>query len=259
VLISKLCFAIAHLLFVALGSVVIVRSAHFSVAEWLPLLLGAVLVTSGILTFFVLQKNGKLGIVLRWLVAKNIGGAPLKKAAGVLTAVDDELQSFYRDRRRDMYGAIGWHLLGYSTGIIPTWYFLERVHPPAAVSIAATAWFLGMCFDLLTFAIPLNAGSLEGSRVLALKVLGYPAPVGMAYGIALRAGQTLWAITGLGLRASLGTVAKNPSGQIFSSRERNRHPHQGVSTDWPNGRQPVFQTMEESERTSGEQNGQATH
>ena len=262
VLISKLCFAVAHLLFVALGAVVIVRGAHFTVLQWLPLLLGGALVTLGILTFFLLQKHGKLGIVLRWLAARNLGGAPMKKVALVLTEVDGQLQAFYRDRRRDMYCAIGWHLVGYSLGIIPTWYFLERVHPPAAVSIAATAWFLGMCFDLLTFAIPLNAGSLEGSRVLALKVLGYAAPVGMAYGIALRAGQTLWAVAGLGLRASLGTPAKNPRGEIKDLPERNpfRDPaRDGSSTDWPGARAPGLQSVEENTATSMEKNGREAH
>jgi len=237
ILIGKLCFALAHLLFVALGAVFIVRSAHFSMLEWLPLLLGGVIVASGILAFFLLQKHGKLGIVLRWLTAKNFGGAPLRKAASALSAVDEQLRAFYRDQRGDMYLAIGWHLIGYSVGIIPTWYFLERVHPPAAVWIAASAWFLGMCFDLLTFAIPLNAGSLEGSRILALNVLGYAAPVGMAYGVALRAGQTLWAVAGLGLRATFGTLPK----QLASQRT------------------PVIPAAEKNMTTSMEENEQATH
>jgi hypothetical protein len=259
VLISKLCFAIAHLLFVALGSIVIVRSVHFTMLQWIPMLLGGVLVTSGIFTFFILQKNGKLGTLLRWLASKNIGGTPLKKAANVLTAVDGELQSFYRDRQRDMWCAIGWHLLGYLIGIIPTWYFLERVAPPAAVSIAATAWFLGMAFDLITFAVPLNAGSLEGTRVLALKVLGYAAPVGMAYGIALRAGQTLWAIAGLGLRATFGTVVKNPSGEIVYSRDRNKSHRDNSANDWPNQGRPVFQTAGKGAGPSVGKNGHTNH
>lgn len=259
VLISKLCYAIGHLLFVALGAIVIVRSAHFTMLEWLPMVLGAVMVTSGILAFFLLQKHGKLGTLLRWLASKNLGGAPLKRAAAVLTTVDEELRLFYHDRRRDMYVAIGWHLVGYSTGIIPTWYFLERVHPPAAISVAAAAWFLGMCFDLLSFAVPMNAGSLEGSRVLALKVLGYTASVGMAYGIAQRAGQTLWAITGLGLRASFGTAAKNPSAEIVYSGERNHLPRGGASADWPDRREPMLQTIEKRTGTPAEKNGDIHH
>ena len=61
-----------------------------------------------------------------------------------------------------------------------------------------------MCFDLLTFAVPLNAGSLEGSRVLVLNFLGYAPGAGMTYAIALRLGQTFWGIVGLGVRATFG-------------------------------------------------------
>ncbi len=205
VLIGKVCFACAHLLFVALGAIVVVRHVHLAPLEWLSLLLSAGLVSAGILSFLLLQKYGKLGALIRWLVARNIGGQPLKKAASILTTVDQQLLAFYRDRPRDMCAAIGWHLLGYSLGIIPTWFFLLWLQPPAAFSIAATIWFLGMGFDLLTFAVPLNVGSLEGSRILALKFLGYAPHLGMTYGIALRFGQMFCATTGLVFYALFAT------------------------------------------------------
>ncbi len=209
VLIGKVCFAMAHLLFVALGTVVVVRSVHLSVMEWVSLLVSGLLVGAGILTFFLLQKHGKLGALIRWLVAKNLGGPPLRKAAAMLTSVDGELQAFYRDRPGDMVRAMGWHLIGYSIGIIPTWFFLHTLHPSAPFAAAATIWFLGMCFDLLTFAVPLNAGSLEGSRVLVLNFLGYAPGAGMTYGIALRLGQMFWGIVGLGVRATFGAAKHN--------------------------------------------------
>jgi hypothetical protein len=206
VLIGKVCFAMAHLLFVALGTLVILRSVHFSTVEWVSLFVSGLLVASGILTFFLLQKYGKLGGLIRWLVARNIGGRPLKKAASVLTAVDGELQAFYRDRPWDMVRAMGWHLIGYAIGIIPTWFFLHSIRPSAPFAAAATIWFLGMCFDLLTFAVPLNAGSLEGSRVLVLNFLGYAPGAGMTYGIALRLGQMFWATVGLVARVTFGAA-----------------------------------------------------
>ena len=36
----------------------------------------------------------------------------------------------------------------------------------------AAIWVLGMWFDMLTFAVPLNLGTLEGSRVVAFKAIG---------------------------------------------------------------------------------------
>lgn len=231
VLIGKVCFAVAHLLFVAFGMLIVVRYVHLSALQWVPLLVSALFVTSGIATFFLLQKYGKLGAFLRWLVGKNIGGAPLRKAASVLTSVDERLQAFYRDRPGDIFHAIGWHLLGYSLGIVPTWFLIHSVRPEASVSMAATIWFLGMCFDLLTFAVPMNAGSLEGSRVLALTFLGYAAGTGMTYGIALRLGQMFWATAGLGFCATLGGAQKerrNDPG--IASRQWQSGPEKNNST-----------------------------
>ena len=224
VLIGKVCFAAAHVLFVMVGMTVIVRSIHFSTIEWVSMLVSGLLVASGILAFFLLQKFGKLGGLIRWLVAKKVGGEPLKKAAASLNAIDGELQAFYRDRPWDIVRALTWHLIGYSLGIIPTWFFLQSLPPGASLSAAATIWFLGMCFDLLTFAVPLNAGSLEGSRVLVLKFLGYPPGAGMTYGIALRLAQMFLATAGLGCRATFGVANLQPDKTTALDLQRANEP-----------------------------------
>jgi uncharacterized protein (TIRG00374 family) len=197
VLIGKVCFSVAHLLFVALGTLLIVRTVRLEKVVWVSLLLSALLVACGIFIFFLLQMRGKLGAPIRWLAAKGIGGRKLENAVVNLNTLDDELRAFYREHPKDMCIAICWFLLGYSVGIAQTWFFFHLLHPPTPLSVAAAAWFLGMWFDLLTFAIPLNAGSLEGSRVLVFKLLGFTASLGMAYGVALRLAQIFWATVGL--------------------------------------------------------------
>jgi hypothetical protein len=52
-------------------------------------------------------------------------------------------------------------------------------------------------FDLLAFAVPLNLGTLEGSRIVAFKAVGYDALLGMTYGVALRLSELFWAGFGL--------------------------------------------------------------
>jgi hypothetical protein len=54
-----------------------------------------------------------------------------------------------------------------------------------------------MWFDLLTFAVPQNLGSLEGTRILILKAFGYTAVMGMTYGFALRLSMVFWSCVGL--------------------------------------------------------------
>jgi len=69
---------------------------------------------------------------------------------------------------------------------------------------------LGMWFDLITFAMPLGLGTLEGSRIVALRAVGYNVLLGMTYGIGLRLAQIFWAVIGLAnyaLMASRRTTA----------------------------------------------------
>ena len=197
VLIGKVCFSVAHLLFVALGTLLIIHTVRLERVVWVPLLLSALLVGGGIFIFFLLQMRGKLGAPMRWLASKGIGGSKMEKAVVTFTTLDDELRTFYREHPQDMCIAIGFHLLGYSVGIAQTWFFFHLLKPATPLSVAAAIWFLGMWFDLLTFAIPMNAGSLEGSRVLVFKLFGFVAPLGMAYGVAMRLAQILWATIGL--------------------------------------------------------------
>jgi hypothetical protein len=214
VLVGKVCFSLAHLIFVALGSVLIFSCVKLPTALWLALLASAALVGGGIAGFLLVQKYGKLGAVVRWLAARNTGGSFLKKAAQRVTEVDDVMQHFYRERPADLSLAIGWHLAGYSVGIAQTWLFFHLLHTEASLATAAGAWFLGMWFDLLTFAVPLNLGALEGTRVIAFKAIGFSSLVGMTYGVAMRLAQLFWAGFGLLTYALLASRAGVPAKPI---------------------------------------------
>ena len=207
VLIGKLCFAMAHLIFVAAGGLFIVWRMELPRALWAAMLLSGALVGGGIVTFLLIQKHGKLGSLIRWLAARRIGGRALQKAAAQMTEVDQALRVYYRERPADLRKAVCWHLVGYSVGIFQTWLFFSLLNGNASFSAAAATWFLGMWFDLLTFAIPMNVGALEGSRIVALNAVGYTALMGMTYGIALRLAQLFWA--GFGL-VNYGLMTSSP-------------------------------------------------
>jgi uncharacterized protein (TIRG00374 family) len=204
VLIGKLCFGFAHLLFVLAGSIFIVATVKLPTALWLAMLFSSALVTSGMVIFFLIQKRGKLGTIVRWLAQRKLGGRVLQKAAAGITEIDEALKSYYRERPGELLRAIGWHLLGYSIGIAQTWFFFSLLNRSSWV-VAASTWFLGMWFDLLTFAMPFGLGTLEGTRVIALRAVGYNALLGMTYGIALRLAQLFWAAAGLANYALLAS------------------------------------------------------
>ena len=197
VLIGKLCFAFAHLLFVVVGSIAILWHIKLPRALWVGMLMGSALLAGGMVAFLLIQKYGRLGVVVRWLVAHKLGGRPLQRAARDITEVDEALKLFYRQRPWDLPLGVCWHLLGYMAGIFQTWFFFHLLNQDASFVVAASAWVLSLWFDLLTFAIPLRLGTLEGSRIVAFKAVGSDALLGMTYGVALRLAELFWAGFGL--------------------------------------------------------------
>jgi len=196
VLIGKLCFGFAHLLFVLTGSIFIVATVKLPTALWAGMLFSSALVASGIVIFFLIQKRGKLGTIVRWLATRKVGGRLLQKAAAGITEIDEALKSYFRERPGELLRAICWHFVGYSLGIAQTWYFFSLLNRTSWV-VAATTWFLSMWFDLVTFAMPFGLGTLEGTRIIALRAVGYNALLGMTYGIAMRLAQLFWSAAGL--------------------------------------------------------------
>lgn len=196
VLIGKLCFGFSHLLFVVIGSIFILSRVKLPASLWLTMLFSSALVISGMIIFLLLQKRGKLGSLVRWLAARKLGGSLMQRAAAGITEIDEGLKLYYREHSNHLLLAICWHLLGYSVGILQTWFFFSLLNH-ASWTVAAATSFLGMWFDLLTFAMPLGLGTLEGTRIIALKAVGYNALLGMTYGMALRLAQLFWAAAGL--------------------------------------------------------------
>ncbi|HSY43613.1 MAG TPA: lysylphosphatidylglycerol synthase domain-containing protein [Candidatus Acidoferrum sp.] len=209
VLIEKFCFPFAQVLFVLMGSLFLLGRVHLPKPLWISMFLSISVVAGGMLGFFLLQKYGKLGCLIRWLAARRPDNATLKKLAEQTSHVDSALRDFYARQSQDLWLAIGWHLLGYCIGFFQTWLFLHLVGQGTSLPIIAAIWFLGMWFDLLTFAVPLNMGSLEGSRIIVFKAVGYAALPGMAYGLAIRFSQIFWSIVGLVIYGYLTALEKN--------------------------------------------------
>lgn len=88
-------------------------------------------------------------------------------------------------------------MVGFGIGIIKTWLFLALLTDNVFVPVAAGIWFLGTWFDLLTFAVPMDIGVREGTRLIAFKALGFDLVMGMRYGVTLRLEQIFWAALGL--------------------------------------------------------------
>lgn len=197
VLLDKLSTAIAHLALALVGAVFVLFYARLPGQLLVAMAITTVLLAIGMGGFLLIQRHGKLGALLRWLSERRIGGELAVKASRHISKVDDELKRFFRERPRDFGFSILWHLLGHAVAILQAWLFLWCLGQPASFAKVACAGFLSLWFDLLTFAIPLNLGALEGSRIVALKAIGGTAPTGMAFGLSIRITQIFWALAGL--------------------------------------------------------------
>ena len=217
VLIGKLSFALGHLLLVAVGTVFLLPHLEFSPNLRTALLISSSVLAIGIIGFLLFQKMGKLGGLVRW-TAGIFRAKALQRFVEEIDRVDEVLKAFYRDHPWDLWISVLWHLLGYSVAIFTTWYFLFVSTQAPGFSVAAGIWFLALWFDLVTFAVPLSLGVLEGGRIVAFRAFGYKALPGMVFGIVTRLAQLFWAGIGLLNYALLITT---------TGAERKRDPREG--------------------------------
>jgi hypothetical protein len=194
VLIDKVCMAMTHLMLATMGALVLLHT-HLAPAAIAPMLLAAGALAAGIVFFLHLQRQGRAGAFIRRL-ARN---RPRWQAfAAQASAMDETLSLFYRERKGDFARVMMWHMAGFAMGFLQTAWFLFQLNRHAGLSTVAGLWVFGLWFDLLAFAVPMGLGTLEGSRILAFVVFGYRAIEGMTFGIALRVGQAVLAVAGLG-------------------------------------------------------------
>jgi hypothetical protein len=189
--------AVAHLGLVVFGAALLFWQVKLPIQLWIAMAVTTALMTAGIGGFFLLQTRGAIGRACRWLIKQKRGARFAQPAAENLFKVDGVLKQFYRERSRDLLLSVLWHALGHSVALAHAWFFLTLLGQPAPLVTVAAAACLALWFDLLTFAVPINLGTLEGSRILVLKLLGCQALLGMTFGLAIRAAQVFWACFGL--------------------------------------------------------------
>jgi hypothetical protein len=220
VIIGKLSYALTQFLYAFLGSIIILSKINLPSVAFKLLFAGSALVGAGIIGFLLVQKYGKLGAILRWLVDRNIGGKWLKKAAGYVSEVDQALADFYRNRPLDLFLSIFWHSVGMTFSIVKAWYFLYLLSD-GDLALAAGVWFLGTWLDLVTFPIPLEIGVQESIRVIVFTALGFSMAMGLTYGLALRVEQIAWAIVGFAAYAVLAKSGRAVAEEVIVAEPAN--------------------------------------
>ncbi len=197
VILDKLSYALAQLVLIAGGCFMLYPHLTLPRTLWFALVPVTGILGGGIIGFLIVQRCGKLGSIVRWAALHRLGGAMLMKTAGSMTQVDEELRLFYRTRPWDLVLSVTWHFAGLLWGIIPTLYFFTLVRGSASLAAASAVTVLGNWFDLVAFAIPADIGIQEATRMVAFRILGFQAALGLTYAITRRMQQMFWAALGL--------------------------------------------------------------
>jgi uncharacterized protein (TIRG00374 family) len=198
VLIDKACMALAHLLIVVAGAgLLLFGGIRLPPVLQTTMLVSGSVIAAGIIAFMLIQKEGKLGAMLRWRLVRRLAGARSQNFADNTAAVDEALRIFYRDRRSDLVLAVIWHMGGYTASLLQTWLFFTLLGLHPGFVVVAGVWIIGLWFDLVVFLVPMSAGTLEGSRIVTFAAVGYSAVQGMTLGMVVRLGHLSWAVVGL--------------------------------------------------------------
>jgi len=211
VIIDKLSFAASQLVSVVFGSLLLLFNANIPKGVWCFLLIGSTVLGMAMITFFIIQRHGKLGAIIRWFATKRIGGQILKKAADSINRIDTGLKLFYKERPLDLPFSILWHIAGFSCGILQCWCFLSIVSNNSSLVVATSIWLLSTWLELMAFAIPTNVGVIEATQLFVFKALNFGAALGLTYGITLRIDQLLWSLFGLIIYAIFTITSDQPN------------------------------------------------
>ncbi len=196
VIVGKITFVLSQITLSSLGAMFFVARIPLSTAGYIGVLAINLLIIAGVIGFLLVQKYGKLGSVMRWLAARNIGGELLRKGAEQITNVDQLLRSFYQRHPDRFIFSMLWHCAAMFVSILRVWYFLS-ILGGGSLFMAAGIWFLSTWLDILTFPIPLEIGLQETIRVLVFSTLQYTMALGLTFGVALRLEQIFWGGVGM--------------------------------------------------------------
>jgi uncharacterized protein (TIRG00374 family) len=202
---DRLAFTLVDSLLGLGGLVVLLVHGPFTGWARIGLLAAAAAFASGVGTFFVLQRSGRLaGFLGRHPLVRKLGGDLVAdRVARGTSDVDERLASFHADRRASFATSMLLHALGTSIGGLQLILFLVFLGAPFTAGQAAEAFLVAIAFDLFSFFVPARLGAYEGSRVVAMSVAGLDPHLGLLFSLVLRVEQIAWAAIGLVLYPSL--------------------------------------------------------
>jgi glycosyltransferase 2 family protein len=192
--IAKLMQTFAQMSFVFLGLLIVVRRTPLPEGFERGLLIGLVVLTSGLLTGIFMQRRGMFMAGSR--LAGRFGIRMPARLLDQLARLDIEIRRFYAAPGPFLLSVLGF-FVGWCMGVVEVYIVLYFLDVGASLSRAVTIEVLSVAIDALLFFVPAKAGTQEGGKVVIFEVLGLDPAKGLALGIIRRLRELSWSMVGL--------------------------------------------------------------
>ncbi len=216
ILVEKLSFTVAQLGLACLGSSVLLL--WVPLAPWIAAMLcgGSLLVGAGLVGFFIFQRRGKIGAVIRSVCGFFAGERGRRWVETRISGLDESLMQYHAVHGRDFLASIGLHLLGFCCGMLQAAWFLWLLDGRSHLYHGAAIWLLSTWFDMASFLVPAGIGIHEVSRYFAFQLLGLPQASGVSFALLQRLEGL--AYTALGF-VCYGWEVRRPAPVVRDARE----------------------------------------
>jgi putative membrane protein len=188
---------LAQVVFTLFGLALVVARASQTMQHTLrvPLLVASAVLAVPIAMFYVLQRRGFFGKLLR-AAARFPGKRHWLKLMSQAEALDAALQSTY-DRGPQVMASFAWSLVGWITGTGEVYLILRLLGSAVSWSDALVLESLGQAIRGAAFVIPGSLGVQEGGYLLLAPLANLSPEVALALSLAKRARELLLAVPGL--------------------------------------------------------------
>lgn len=188
---------LAQVVFALLGLALVVARASQSMQHTLrvPLLIASSVLAVPIAMFYLLQRRGFFGKLLR-AAARFSGKRHWLKLMSQAEALDAALQSTY-DRWPQVAASFAWSLLGWLVGTGEVYLILRLLGSGVSWGNALVLESLGQAIRGAAFAIPGSLGVQEGGYLLLAPLANLTPEVALALSLAKRARELILAVPGL--------------------------------------------------------------
>jgi glycosyltransferase 2 family protein len=192
--IAKLMQTLAQMVFVFVGLVVIAQHTQLPAGFERGLLIGLVVLTTGLLTGIIMQRRGLFTAGAR--LGRRFGLRLPERLGQQLQQLDAEIARFYAAPGAFAL-SVACFFVAWCMGVVEVYIVLHFLGIGATVSRAMTIEVLSVAIDALFFFVPAKAGTQEGGKMVIFQVLGLDPAKGLALGIVRRLRELSWSMVGL--------------------------------------------------------------